>query len=148
MLLPVTLTIAAAAALINLWLAIRIARIRIADKVMMGDGGHPVMTPRMRAHANFVEYAPLVLILMALVELGGGSSIWLWVIGAVFILARLAHPIGMERPAPNPFRAGGAALTWIVLAVLAGWALALAYEARPTHRGQVIEVPVPPAATA
>jgi uncharacterized membrane protein YecN with MAPEG domain len=34
----------------------------------VGDLGIPVLRARMRAHANFVEYTPFVLILMALLE--------------------------------------------------------------------------------
>jgi hypothetical protein len=146
MLLPVTLTIAAVAAVVALWLSLRISRIRITDKVMMGDGDNPLMTARMRAHANFVENAPFLVILMALVEMAGGSPTVLWVIGALFVAARIAHPLGLERPAPNPLRAGGALVTWALLAVLAGWALCLAYAGSETRHGPVIGVAIPPAA--
>jgi len=128
MILPVTLTIAAAAAVINLWLAFRIVPTRIRDKVLHGDAGNERLAIRMRAQANFVEYAPFVLILLGLIEIAGGSSFWLWIVGVVFVLARIAHGFGMDRPAPNPWRAGGALLTWAVMALLAGWALALAYQ--------------------
>ena len=129
MLLPVTLTIAAACAVINIWIAARVVRGRVKGNVLMGDGGVPQMMSGMRAHANFVEYAPFVLILIALIELARGASIWLWALGAVFVLARIAHPLGMARDAPNPLRAGGALLTWIVTLLLAGWALAIAFDA-------------------
>jgi len=128
-LLPVTLVIAAAAALINIWLAVRVTRGRVSGKIMIGDGGDGPFTAKMRAHANFAEYAPSALILLALIELAGGSPLWLWIAGAVFILARLSHAIGMDRPAPNPFRAGGAMITWLVILGLAGWALWIGYTA-------------------
>ena len=143
MILPVTLTIAAAAAVINLWLAFRIVPTRLKDKVLIGDAGDTRLQGRMRAHANFAEYAPFVLILMGLIELGGGSPTWLWVIGIVFVLARLAHGFGMDINASNPWRAGGAVLTWIVLAVLAGWALAMTYGATHTQVAVPVDVTVP-----
>jgi len=146
MLLPVTLTIAAATAVLALWLALRISRIRVSEKVEMGDGGVPLMTARMRAHANFAEHAPFVLILLALVELAGGSPTALWVIGVLFVLARIAHALGMERPTPNLFRASGALATWVLMAVLAGWALTLAYGGTGSRHGPVIGVAIPPAA--
>jgi uncharacterized membrane protein YecN with MAPEG domain len=129
MLLPVTLVIAAACAVVNIWLAMRLVRGRLKGQVMVGDGGDRAMEAGMRAHANFTEYTPIVLILIALIELARGPLVALWVIGAIYVLARIAHPIGMTRAAPNPFRAGGAVATWIVTLVLAGWALAIAIEA-------------------
>ena len=127
MLLPITLTIAAAAAIIDLWLAFRIVPTRLKDKVLHGDAGDQRLAIRMRAQANFVEYAPFVLILLGLIELGGGSPFWLWLAGASFVVARVLHAIGMDRTTSNPWRAGGALVTWSVLALLAGWALVLAY---------------------
>lgn len=127
MILPVTLTIAAAAAVLNLWLAMRIVRGRFSSKVMTGDGGDPMMLGRMRAQANFIEYAPFVLILMGLIELAGGSATILWVVGAIFVVGRVAHGLGMDKAPPNVLRAAGALSTWAVLASLAGWALAVAY---------------------
>jgi len=128
MVLPVTLVIAAACAVINIWLAVRLVRGRMRGKVLMGDGGEPAMLSGMRAHANFTEYTPIVLILIALIELARGPVTWLWLIGAVYVLARIAHPLGMARNAPNPLRAGGALLTWVVTLLLAGWALAIALD--------------------
>lgn len=125
MVLSVTLVIAAACAVINIWLALRLVRGCVRGKVMVGDGGDPAMLSGMRAHANFGEYAPIVLILMALIELARGPLVALWIIGAVFVVARIAHPLGMGRSAPNGFRAGGASATWIVTLILAGWALAI-----------------------
>jgi uncharacterized membrane protein YecN with MAPEG domain len=130
MILPVTLSIAAAAAIVNLWLAMRIVVGRLRGKVMMGDGGDSRLAAGMRAHANFVEYAPFVLILMGLIELGGGSSFWLWVLGAAFILVRIGHGWGMMRPAPNIGRAVGAMGTWAILALLAGWGIGIVYTGR------------------
>ena len=133
MILPVTLTIAAAAAVINLWLAFRIVPTRLSKKVLIGDAGDQRLHGRMRAHANFAEYAPFVLILMGLIELAGGSPTWLWVAGLVFVFARIAHAIGMDKTTSNAWRAGGALLTWATLALLAGWALATTYGARASR---------------
>src|SRR5438067_1869694 len=94
--LPITLTMAGAATLMNVWLARRVGQVRIAAKVSVGDGGNEPLTRRMRAHANFVEYTPFFLILLGLVELATGSAPWLWAVGALYILARLAHPFGMD----------------------------------------------------
>lgn len=125
--LTITLTIAGAAALLNLWLGMRVSQLRIRDKVAIGDGGNARIAARMRAHANFVEYVPTFLILLGLVELARGTQTWLWAVGILFVLGRLIHPFGMDRPAPNLLRMGGTAITWLTLAGLAIYALSIPY---------------------
>lgn len=125
--LPVTLTIAAAAALLNIWLAIRTGRVRTSEKVSIGDGGSPRLLARMRAHANYVEYTPFFLILLGLIELGRGTSLWLWGIGGAYILARIAHAFGMDAEKPGKLRMIGIAVTFIALLALAIWALTIPY---------------------
>jgi len=132
MILPVTLVIAAATGLINVWLALRIGRSRVSGKVMLGDGGEEAMTAKIRAHGNLTEYAPTVLILMALIELARGPSLWLWIVGAAFVVLRLAHAFGIARPAPSMLRMIGALGTWLVIVVLAVWALAIGYQSEWT----------------
>ena len=127
--LPITLTIAAAAALINVWLAVRVGQARHRAKVIMGDGGDPLLIARMRAQANFVEYTPFVLILLGLVEMARGPRGWLWAVGIAYVLARIAHGFGMERPAPNPWRGGGIGVTLLALLILAIYALTIVYTA-------------------
>lgn len=130
MILPITLTIAGACALIALWLGLRVSQLRVRYKIMVGDGADERLTARMRAQANFIEYAPIFLILLGLVEMARGSHTWLWIVAIVFVLARLAHPFGMDRPAPNVLRMGGALLTWLVLLGLAIYALSIPYVDR------------------
>ena len=119
----VSLLFAAALGLLNVWLAVRASATRIGRKVMVGDGQDPLMLARMRAHANFVEYVPMALILMTLIELMGGRGTALWVIGSLLVIGRVLHPFGMERPAPNPFRMTGIALTMLATVALIGWAV-------------------------
>ena len=125
--LPITLTIAGAAALLNFWLGMRISRLRAAHKVMTGDGGVPALIARMRAQANFVENTPIFLILLGLIELAHGSATWLWLVAIVYILGRVLHPFGMDRPAPNAFRMAGTIGTMLPILALAGYALATPY---------------------
>jgi len=125
-LLPVTLTTAAAAALINFWLAVRISQVRAAENVWVGDGGNARLIARMRAQLNFAEYAPLVLILLALAELARGASIYLWVVALLFVIGRVLHAFGMDG-----FKAGrmaGAVSTMLITLGLAGYAALLAHN--------------------
>jgi uncharacterized membrane protein YecN with MAPEG domain len=130
MILPITLTIAGAAALVNIWLGGRVGRMRVLHKVSIGDGGVEPLTRRMRAQANFVENAPFFLILLGLVELAKGSQLGLWIVGALFILARIAHGFGMDQPSPSRLRMIGIIMTAILLVGLALYAIALPYLAK------------------
>lgn len=129
--LPISLATAGALALVHLWLAFRVSQRRMKSKVMIGDEGDPALQARTRAHANNAEYAPFAMILVVLLELARGPGWWLWGLAAAFVLARLAHGLGMVRPAPNPLRAGGIVVTWAVLAALAIWAVAVARQLPP-----------------
>jgi len=119
MLLPTTLCMAAAAAVLNLWLALRIVRLRFAKQVLHGDGGDPLLLQRMRAQANFVENAPLALILIGALELSGHGGRWLPIVAAAFLLGRIAHAFGMDMGRRNALRAGGTLVTWLTLLGLA-----------------------------
>jgi len=139
MILPITLTIAAAATLINIWLALRSGRVR-RPPAPEGEGRvDPKLAARLRAQANraqsnFTEYTPFFLILLGLVELARGSALWLWGVSIVYILARLIHAFGTDRPAPNRLRSTGLWLTYIVLVGLAAYALSIPYLAGPVLR--------------
>jgi uncharacterized membrane protein YecN with MAPEG domain len=131
MMLPITLTMAGAAALINIWLAARTSRARRAHGVSIGDGGNEIVARKMRAHSNFVENTPFFLILLGLVELAAGSAFWLWIASILFILGRILHAFGMDRPSPSRPRMIGMMLTALVLLVLAVYAIALPYLKGP-----------------
>lgn len=140
MILPIALTMAAAATLVNIWLGSRVARLRVAHRVSIGDGGVEPLVARMRAQANFVENTPLFLILVALIELARGSELWLWIVGALFILARICHGFGMDGGRLRRLRVVGMITTALVLVGLTVVALVAAYSAQPQRRA--IEAPL------
>jgi uncharacterized membrane protein YecN with MAPEG domain len=80
---------------------------------------------RMRAHANFVENTAFVLILLALVELGVGSSMWLWSVSALYLVGRILHAIGMDGMLWG--RMVGTIITMLTQLGLALGALAIVY---------------------
>ncbi len=102
MVLPVTLCLTSAAVLVNFWLGMRIGKLRHETGISVGDGGDEAIMRRMRAQSNFGEQTPLTLLLVAAVELAGQGGVWLAPAGAVFILGRIAHGIGMD----GAFKAG------------------------------------------
>jgi uncharacterized protein len=143
MILPISLTAAAAAALINLWLGIRIGQVRTAEKISIGDGGNDRLIRRMRAQANFVEFTPFFLVLIVLIELATGTSMVLWVVMALYMVARIAHAFGMD--GNDRARGFGILVTMVTLLALAGYAVYVAQvsEGRITTTVPLSAEPVP-----
>ncbi len=61
----------------------------------LGDGDHPDLIARIRSHANLTENAPIILVILGLLEMSGSSQTLLAVFGATLVIARLLHPIGL-----------------------------------------------------
>lgn len=127
--LPITAFVAAVCAIMLLITAIDTVRQRLRLKVAFGDGNDAKLISASRAHGNLAEHAPIVILLIALLEMSRAHHLTLMTIGALFLLARVAHIIGLFMPstpgkAPVP-RQIGVIGTWLTLAVLAGWTLFL-----------------------
>lgn len=118
---------AALLALLVVALSVRIALYRMRHRIGLGDGGDKRLFGLIRAHGNAIEYIPLGVVLLALLELCGAPTPGLHVAGGVFLLARLMHAQGVAgRPGVSVGRSGGAGLTFIVLVAMAVWLLVLA----------------------
>ena len=123
--LPISMTIAAIAALINLWLMIRVGQMRTREKVMVGDGGNDAVIRRMRAHSNYIESTAFVLLLIVLIELAVGPETWLWAVGGLYFAGRIAHAIGMDGPVNARF--AGTLTTLLTQLGLAGMAIYIVF---------------------
>ena len=115
---------AALCGLMLLFLSARVVQGRVAFKVDIGDGNNEEMRRRIRVHANFAEYVPLALILLYAVQ-QAGSSVWIvHSLGAVLVVARVLHAVGLgSTTGVSPGRFVGASATFAVLFV--GGALSL-----------------------
>lgn len=122
-----TLVSAGLCGLVFFWLSLRVVQIRMSAKVSLGDGGDAELLARIRAHANFAEYVPLLLVLLLAIELSlKATPLTLWGPALALPLVRLAHALGLARPSPNNWRVIGTAGTWGLLVILSLWALVLA----------------------
>jgi uncharacterized protein len=83
-------------ALVCLVLAGAVGQARSKSGISLGDGGDKVLLTAMRRHMNFVEFVPLILVLMALIELNGAPKGWLHGLGGVLVAARLIHPFSLD----------------------------------------------------
>jgi uncharacterized protein len=109
-------------ALLLLALAYNVGSRRGAQKQLQpGDMGDPVLTRAIRAHGNYAEYAPMVLLLLLILALLEFDSLWLHVYGATFTAGRLIGAIGMMRAKhPNALRFTGNLVTGLALLVGGG----------------------------
>ena len=111
---------AALSTLLILVMAARVIAYRRAHKIGLGDGDDGELRKRIRAHGNAIEYLPLGLLLLLLLELDQTAPLLLHVFGIVLILARLAHAWGVSRHGGvSPGRMIGVVLTFAVLLVMA-----------------------------
>lgn len=110
-------------ALVFFALSIWVVAGRAQYRVNHGDGGQGALQRRIRAHANFAEYVPLILLLVALLEGGGAGRITVHALLAPLVIVRLMHPIGMVAPENSMqqyvFRGAGATVTWVILVAAA-----------------------------
>ena len=116
----VTSTCAGLLAALYLYLTSRVIRLRRGRRVDMGDAGDRLLQRYIRAHANLAEYAPLGLLLLLLVELGGWPSWLTALLGLMLLGGRLAHAWSFSA-AELRLRSGtaGMVLTTTMLAVAA-----------------------------
>lgn len=121
--LPITATTAALLALLLLFLAIQTVRQRLKHKVAFGDGGEAGLISASRSHANLAEHAPIVLIMLGMLEFAEANAMLLTIVASAFVVGRIAHAIGLHQPS-EPGKAPlmrqiGVILTWLTMLVLA-----------------------------
>lgn len=111
---------AALAALLVLILAVRVMMRRMSARIGIGDGGDHELNKRIRAHANAVEYLPLGLILLLLVELNQTVPAIVHAFGIVLLVGRVLHAAGLSRSsAAGAGRMLGITLSVVVIAAMA-----------------------------
>ncbi len=103
-------------ALLMLFLAYKTAMARGTYKVNIGTGDNPEMEKKIRVFGNFIEYVPMLILLMAVSEIQGQQSIYLHAFGSATVLARILHATGLSGSMPAlKGRLVGASLTLLLL---------------------------------
>jgi len=123
-----TLFYASSLTILALVLSFLTGRQRFKTETNLGLGDDFGMLQITRAHGNLIENALFFLILMFLLEtVAEVSSVFLMVLGDIFLLARIAHAYGITRPeAKSIFRMLGTLGSIIVLSVQSIWGLIIA----------------------
>ena len=108
--------------LLQVWLTLRIALYRRANRISLGDGDDSVLRKRVRIHGNYTETVPIALIGLLGLVLLQIPLIWIHIFGGGFLISRLLHIHGMsQRGAIGPARPIGVLLTIALLIGEAGW---------------------------
>src|SRR5258708_22314862 len=110
-------------------LAINVSLVRGRKKISLGDGGDPELLAAMRAQANFIEFVPLCLILIDMLDDPFGYRT-VAALSVVLLAGRILHAAGMLGYF-KPGRAIGASLTLVVLIVASILLLLLKLHLRP-----------------
>jgi uncharacterized protein len=106
-------------ALIYAVLALQVARLRRDNRVLFGDADNGRLRTAIRVHANFIEYVPIITLLVALLEMSGAPTSRVHFLMGALLLSRLLHPMGMAaRPGTWQFNAGRVAGILLTIAVL------------------------------
>ena len=117
---PITAMYAGALGILLLVLAYRVVSVRRTSDIGLGDGANETLLRAIRVHGNAVEYVPIALILMLILELNGASGVLLHGLGVTLLVARIAHAQGLTSSrGASPGRLGGVVLTWSVIGVAA-----------------------------
>lgn len=125
MIVPITALYAALLVAVLVCLTTRIGLLRAKTRVSILDGGNQRVAVEMRRHGNFAEHVPLIIVLMAIVEINEVSPLFLHGVGIALVICRVAHPLGLHYDrVQTPLRlvgAVGTSLITIALGVVALW---------------------------
>ena len=106
-------------ALIYAVMALRVAGLRRSNRALFGDAENTTLRTAIRVHANFIEYVPIIGLLVALLEMSGTSTTRVHILMGGLLLSRLLHPLGMAaRPGTWQFNIGRVSGILLTIAVL------------------------------
>ncbi|KZN61773.1 MAPEG family protein [Pseudoalteromonas luteoviolacea] len=109
---------AAICTLFYIKLSFDVIKLRRKHKVGIGHAGHTDLSAAIRAHANFIEYTPLAVILLFILEFQKVNSILLLAFASTFLIGRVLHAIALNK-ANIRIRIFGMLLTFLVLISMA-----------------------------
>jgi len=92
----ITSIYASLAVLLIVRLSISVIKLRRKYRISLGDGGNEELQLAIRTHANALEYIPITLLLLLMLELNGAPKILIHLLGLVLITGRIIHAIGLS----------------------------------------------------
>jgi uncharacterized protein len=107
--------------LIQIPLTVMVGYRRVQTDIQFMDGGDQTLLRRMRAHANYTETVPIVLLAMGAAEVAQAPQWLLWTGGLSLLTGRIMHAAILVSKGWGLPRAIGMILTFIPMAVFGGW---------------------------
>ncbi len=92
----ITSIYASLSALLIVKLSLSVIKLRRQNRISVGDGGNESLQLAIRTHANAVEYIPMALLLLLMLELNGASQILIHILGVTLLIGRLLHAVGLS----------------------------------------------------
>lgn len=130
--LPITSLLAASLVILMCALTMLVSARRVSlgnasgdiAKYVFGHGDDETLRRRVRAFGNFIEYVPMALVMLVLLELQGAPSSLVWGLGGAFVVGRYLHAFGMlYNPRAPMLRIIGMIATYSALLTPAFWLL-------------------------
>lgn len=114
--MPITAFYASLLAFLFLLLSVRVIAQRREARVEIGHGESAELLRRARVHANFAEYVPLALLLLAFAESLKAPTIFLHALGLALVAGRYIHAYALSQTPHNlKLRTLGMMLTFVAI---------------------------------
>ncbi|PHM55244.1 MAPEG family protein [Xenorhabdus sp. KK7.4] len=84
-------------ALLLIKLSLDVIKLRTQYQVAYGDGGFYELQTAIRVHGNAVEYIPISLLLLLVMEMNGATVWMLHICGILLLAGRLLHFYGLKQ---------------------------------------------------
>jgi hypothetical protein len=100
-------------------ISVRVSLLRRRHSILLGTGGNPELERARRAQANFAEYTPIFLLVLAGLAYANEPDVVIHILGILFLIGRVAHAWAMTRQGPSHLkgRLVGMTLTYLLLIV-------------------------------
>lgn len=121
-LLQIVAVYAALLGLVFIGLSILTVRTRRKMRISLGTGNNEMLQRRIRAHANFAEYVPMALILIAAAVTAGAPAWFVHACGIVLVAGRLCHARAIY-DGTKTFRVYGILSTFLVIIAASAYTL-------------------------
>jgi len=111
---PITAIAAVALSVLYIRLAFGVIALRRRRQVRLGTGQHQDLEAAVRAHANFAEYVPITLLLLAVAEINHGAWPITLLSAALLVVGRVTHAAALARDS-IPMRVRGMQATFFAI---------------------------------